>query len=114
MTDPELPRQPVIVTVTAEIDKNNSVDVYKQICAAVVPGVGIVIADLTRTRFCGSSGVREIYRAYEQAVQNGTDMRIVIPPGQVMRVMELVGLDRVLPIYASLRAALDPKLPVDN
>jgi anti-anti-sigma factor len=99
---------PVIVTVPAEIDKNNSVDVYKQLCTAVVPGAGVIVADLTGARFCDSSGIREIYHAREHAVENGTDMRIVIPPGgQVMRVMELAGLDRVLPIYPTVWAALD-------
>jgi anti-sigma B factor antagonist len=98
----------------AEIDKDNSVDVCMQLFAAVVPEAGTVVADLTRTRFCDSSGVREIYHAHEHALHNGTDMRIVIPPGQVMRVMELVGLDRYLPIYPSLDAALDQELPVDK
>jgi anti-anti-sigma factor len=96
----------VVVTVPAEIDKSNSVDVYKQLCAAVVPGAGVVVADLTGTTFCDSSGVREIYHAYEHALETGADMRIVIPHGQVMRVIELVGLDRVLPMYPSFRAAL--------
>ena len=114
MTDLVSGRPPVIVTLPAEIDQSNSIDVFMQICAAVMPGDGIFVADLTRTRFCDSTGVREIYHAHEHALQKGSDMRIVIPPGQVMRVMELIGLDRYLPIYPSLRAALDQELPVDK
>jgi anti-anti-sigma regulatory factor len=59
----------------------NSLDVYNQLCAAVVPGGGVVVADLTGTVFCDSSGLRELYHAYEYAQAAGTEMRLVLPPG---------------------------------
>ena len=101
-------RQPTVVTMPDEIDIGNSLEVYDQLCAAVVPEGGIVVVDLTGTTFCDSSCVRELYHAYEYAREAGTEMRLVVPPGPVMRVFQLVGLDQVLPIYPMLAAALRP------
>ncbi|HKR68413.1 MAG TPA: STAS domain-containing protein [Streptosporangiaceae bacterium] len=100
--------KPGIVQVTREIDMTNSLEVYNDLCAAaaVQPAGGMVVADLTGTRFCDSSGVREICHAREYALITRIDMRLVIPPGPVMRVFQLLGLDQELPVYETLSAAL--------
>ena len=48
---------PVVVVLPAEIDVTNSEQVYDRLVAALTPGVDIVIADMTSTSFCDSSGV---------------------------------------------------------
>ena len=97
----------VVVTLPAEIDIANSDDVYMEICSAITSASGVVVADLTGTAFCDCSGAREISCAWQFAAQAGVELRLVIPPGRVLRFLQLTGLDRVWLPYPTLHAALD-------
>lgn len=98
---------PVVVVLPAEIDVTNSEQVCEQLVAALAPGVDTVIADMTSTVFCDSSGVHAIMHAYESATARGAGMRLAVSPAtSVRRVLELVGVSRLMPVYASLAEAL--------
>ena len=72
MTDDQVARGvPVVVALPVEIDVTNCDQVHDQLIAALEPGVGIVVADLTSTVFCDSSGVHAIMRAHERATARG-------------------------------------------
>jgi anti-anti-sigma regulatory factor len=47
---------PEIVTLSAEIDLTNAPQAGDELCAALGPGAAVVIADMSRTAFCDSSG----------------------------------------------------------
>ena len=70
------------------------------------PGVETVIADMTATTFCDSSGISMLVRAHKQAVANGTELRLVVPATAVLRSLALASIDHLLPIYPSLSMAL--------
>ena len=75
------------------------------------PGVAVVIADLTTTRFCDSAGLRHLLQAHRHAVGTGVQLRLVIPPrGPVGRVIELTGINRHVPVYPTLQLATDDSL----
>ena len=98
---------PVVVVLPAEIDVTNSEQVYEQLVAVLAPGVNTVIADLTSTVFCDSSGVHAIMHAYESAAARDVRMRLAVSPTtSVHRVLELVGVGRLMPVHASLQEAL--------
>jgi anti-sigma B factor antagonist len=61
---------------------------------------------MTATTFCDSSGMAAIVAAYQQAVEAGADMRLVIGHLAARRVFELSGIDTVISIYPDLPAAL--------
>jgi anti-sigma B factor antagonist len=99
---------PVVVVLPAEIDVTNSEQVYEQLLAALAPGVSTVVADLTSTVFCDSSGVHAIMHAYESAAARDVRMRLAVSPAtSVRRVLELIGVGRLMPVYPSLAEALD-------
>jgi anti-sigma B factor antagonist len=99
---------PVVVVLPAEIDVTNSEQVYEQLLAALAPGVSTVVADLTSTVFCDSSGVHAIMHAYESAAARDVRMRLAVSPAtSVRRVLELIGVGRLMPVHASLQEALD-------
>jgi anti-sigma B factor antagonist len=81
--------------------------VFMDICSAITSGIGVVVADLTDTRFCDCSGIREISHAWRCAMEAGVELKFVIPPGPVLRVVKLTGLDQVWQPYPTLRAAMD-------
>jgi anti-anti-sigma factor len=96
----------VVIALPAEIDMANADRVGQQLGAALAPGVATVIADMTATRFCDSSGISVLVRAHKQAAASRTELRLVVPSGAVLRALTLVRMDDVLPIYPSLSQAL--------
>jgi anti-sigma B factor antagonist len=98
---------PVIVVLPAEIDVTNAAQVLAKLAAALAPGVSLVIADMTSTVFCDTSGVRMLVDAHDRAVTDDIGFRIAIPPqGSVRRVLELTGIIRMLPVYPDLDEAI--------
>ena len=95
-----------VVALPAEIDIASADQVGQQFGAAFAPGVKTVIADMTATRFCDSSGISVLVRAHKQAAASRTELRLVVPSGAVLRALTLVRMDDVLPIYPSLSQAL--------
>jgi anti-anti-sigma factor len=96
----------VVIALPAEIDMANADQVGQQFGSAFTPAVGTVIADMTATTFCDSSGISMLVRAHKQAVANKTELRLVVPSMIVLRALRLVGMDDLLPIYPSLAQAL--------
>lgn len=96
-----------VVTLPVEIDFTNAQEVSDQISAALGPGVTAVIADLSATIFCDSSGLRQLLLAHERASANGTQLRFAIPLAcPVRRILNLTGTDSVLAIYQTLDEAI--------
>ena len=108
MEDQAAPNVPVVAVLPGEIDVTNSEQVYEQLVAVLTPGVKTVIADMTSTVFCDSSGVHAIMHAYESAAARDVRMRLAVSPAtSVRRVLELIGVSRLMPVYPSLAEALD-------
>jgi anti-sigma B factor antagonist len=96
----------IVVTLPGEIDLANAARVGEELNAAFGPGVGIVIADMSGTRFCDTSGIHALVMAHQRAKANDIEFRMVVPPGEIRRVLEILHLDTVLAIYPRLDVAL--------
>jgi anti-sigma B factor antagonist len=97
---------PTVVTLPAEIDTTNADRVSADLHAALAPGVTTVVVDMTATTFCDSRGIRELVLVHKHAAASGTALRLVVTSASVLRVMSVLGIDAVLPIYPSLQEAL--------
>jgi anti-sigma B factor antagonist len=107
MDDQAARTAPVVVVLPAEIDVTNSGQVHDQLIAAFAPDVDLVIADLTSTNFCDSSGVHAIMRAYERAAARDIRLWLAVQQdGSVRRVLQLTGVGRLVPVYPSLQEAM--------
>ena len=106
MKDQRRTARSVIVILPDEIDVVNAESVYEQLNSAFVPGVAVVVADMTSTSFCDSSGFGLITLAHQHATALLGQLRLAIPPGDVRRILQLLGLDQVLLVYPTLKAAL--------
>jgi anti-anti-sigma factor len=110
MDEPATGASPALVTLPAEIDITNARDVRCQLnAAALSPGVGIVIADMTTTCFCDSMGVRALLLAHQQTARGGAELRLLRPGDAVRRVLKVMGADQVLAIFDSLGDAMAPR-----
>ena len=58
---------PEIVAFPPEVDINNAACFGVELLAALRPGVAVVIADMTLTEFCDSSGMRHLLIANHRA-----------------------------------------------
>jgi len=97
---------PVVLALPAEIDVTNCDSVAVSL-ALSIDNAALVIADLTGTVFCDSSGMQVLFAAHQRAVARGCSLRMVVRPGDsVARVLALVGLDRILAIYDSVVDAM--------
>jgi anti-sigma B factor antagonist len=100
--------KPVVVVLPAEIDVTNSDGVHEQLIAALASGVDTVIADMTSTSFCDSSGVHAIMRAHERATTQDITLRLAVSPGgSVRRVLQLTGAVLVMPVHSSVQEAIE-------
>jgi anti-sigma B factor antagonist len=106
VADPDSVPWPTVVALPAEIDMANADDVGEQLRSAFTPGVTIVVADLTFTVFCDSYGMRSLVLAHRCAAAHHAQLRLVVSYASVLQVLKLAGLDRLLPVYPSLGAAL--------
>lgn len=96
---------PVVVALPEEIDITNADSMRERLRSAVSPGVTVVIGDMTATAFCDMSGWRNLLSAHDGAETCGVQLRLVVHPGGVRRVLKLVGFDCLLSVYPSLDSA---------
>ena len=109
MSDQTARTTPVVVVLPAEIDVTNSELVHDRLVAALTPGVSVIVADMTATTFCDSSGVHAVIFAHEAADARGVEMRLAVSAdGSVQRVLQLIGVSSVMPVYPSVAEATDP------
>jgi len=96
----------VVVTFPGEIDMGNAARVGEELNAAFDAGAAIVVADMSGTRFCDTSGIHALVMAHKRAKASNIRFRVVVRPGEVRRVLEIVRLDTVLALYPRLDIAL--------
>jgi anti-sigma B factor antagonist len=96
--------QQAVVTLPAEIDAVNAGTVRQALLAGARHDAAVLIIDMSRTTFCDSAGVQVIIDTYNQAAAARTRLRLVATA--VVRILTLVGVDQLMPIYPTLEAAL--------
>jgi anti-sigma B factor antagonist len=103
------PANTIVLALPAEIDLTNARCLCGDLGAALASGATVVVADMTATTFCDSSGARVLVLAWEQAAMTNIELRLVVPSAAIQRGFALMGLEGFLPFYPSLNAALTPQ-----
>jgi anti-sigma B factor antagonist len=110
MSDPppraSAPSRPLVFTMPLVLDAGNAAQIGEQLEEAITPGVTTIVADLTRTTFCDPAAARMLARAQRRAIGVDAGLRLAGPCASVLDVLELTGLDRMLPVYPDLAGAL--------
>jgi len=96
--------QHAVIAMPAEIDVANTDEIRQELLPAVSLGAAVLVIDMSETTFCDSAGVQAIIAAHKQAAATGTQLRLVAPG--VRRILTLVGIDQLVPLYPTLQAAL--------
>jgi anti-sigma B factor antagonist len=95
-----------IAALPAEIDVTNSADVASLLAAVVAQLPDVLTADMTGTTFCDSSGIHALARAHRLAAANGCELRLAIGDSPARRILELTGLNQVVPVFANVEQSL--------
>jgi anti-anti-sigma factor len=100
-----------IVTLPEQIDVTNAGQIREELLLVINQGAAALIADMTATVSCDHAGADAVVRAYRRAVVNGIQLRLVVTAQIVRRVLSINGLDRLIPIYPCLEAAVAAGAP---
>jgi anti-sigma B factor antagonist len=95
-----------VVAAPGEVDLTNSDGLRDALLGALNAGALGLIVDMTGATFCDSAGITAITRAARRAADNESSMRIAATAPAVLRVLSLVGLDRLIDVYPSVTEAL--------
>ena len=95
-----------VVTAPEEIDLTNVPGLRAALQAAAAAGSPALVVDMTRTRFCDSAGLRVLMDAHKRAVAEGGAVLLAVPAAAVRRVLEITGIDQVIPHFATLDEAV--------
>jgi anti-sigma B factor antagonist len=95
-----------VVEAPEEIDITNAPMLRSALLEAAAHGPGMLVADLSRTQFCDSSGLHTLLAAHKRAQAEGGELLLVLHGTTVLRVFALTGIDRMIPSFTSLADAL--------
>jgi PAS domain S-box-containing protein len=95
-----------VVTFPEQVGVTDAARIGEQLLGALGQGAVIVIADMSATVRCDQAGADAVARACLRAAACQAELRLVITAPDVRRLMSAEGLDRLVPVYASLEAAL--------
>jgi anti-anti-sigma factor len=96
-----------VIAAPDEIDTTTAGQLRAALFEWQTQGYTTVVIDLTGTRFCDSTGLRELVWAHKRAVADGGGLRLVFSAeGAFARIFTVTGLDGIVPRYATVQQAL--------
>ena len=98
--------QVAVVTLPVEIDVTNAEPIREELLAVLNQGAVLLVADMSKTDFCDSSGVSALVRVFRHAATSATALRLVVITPAVLRVLSITGVDRLVDVFPSVVASL--------
>jgi anti-sigma B factor antagonist len=95
-----------VVTLAGEIDLTNSSTLQTDVETIIESASGPVIMDWSQVGFCDSSGINTVVVLARHARTHSIGLALAGVRGRVANVFTLTSLDRVVPLYPDVDAAL--------
>lgn len=89
-----------------EVDLTSADALRDALLSVLNAGARGLVVDMTGTTFCDSAGITALTRAARRATANECTMRLAVTEPAVLRVLNLVGIDRLIDVYPSVREAV--------
>ena len=98
-----------VVIISGDLDAATAPRLHAELTQLAADGVDRVVLDLRRMTFVDSFGLGVIVSAKRRLSQDGNALCLVADADQrtLRRVLDITGLDRVLPVHASVTEAVD-------
>jgi anti-sigma B factor antagonist len=94
-----------VLLLPAEVDISSADLLRDQLLGLINDGVAVLIVDMSLTTFCDSAAVGALITAHRRAGEAGVVLRLVAAQAGVLRVMTIIGVDRLIPVYPTVSAA---------
>ncbi|GAB1331568.1 STAS domain-containing protein [Streptomyces sennicomposti] len=94
-----------VVTLAGEIDHHTG-DTLRHALDAT-DGATRIVADLGQVTFMDSSGINILLTAHHTAATAGGWLRLAAPTPNVLRTLQIVGIDEVIDCHPTLTSALE-------
>lgn len=95
-----------VVTAAGEIDLTNADGLRDALLSALNAGALGLVVDLTAATFLDSAGVSALVRASRRAAATEASLRLAVTGPAVLRVLNLVGIDRLVDVHPSVTEAV--------
>ncbi|MET9695191.1 STAS domain-containing protein [Streptomyces sp. NPDC006514] len=94
-----------VLEIAGDLDYDHAPRLRQAVTAlSLEPGQRLVL-DLSRIRFCDSSGITALIVARNHAVAAQAEIALAAVPDNTIRILRIVGLDRVFTIHADVDTA---------
>jgi anti-sigma B factor antagonist len=95
-----------IYRLRGSLDLATAPSVRAALVEVAAAGQHDIVVDLTQLEFLDSTGLGALIGAHRRALENGGNLRLAVGEGRIARLLNITGLMRVFPVYASLEDAL--------
>jgi anti-sigma B factor antagonist len=95
-----------VITVHGEIDVATSPTLRERLIGLVNGGATRLVLDLETVDFLDSTGLGTIVSILKRVRTHGGDLRLVCTEARIRRLFEITGLDKALPLHASVDDAI--------
>ena len=102
------PEDARVVHVRGEVDMSHEEELRSELRAAVAADARGVVVDLTECEFIDSSGVRALLlsrEAHHREEEGSERLAVAASSEQILRILSVMGLDRVIPIRSTVEEA---------
>jgi len=97
----------LVVPMPGQVDIATAESVRQSLLTTRHSVASVVVADLTSTDYCDSTGFRTLAEMHRALAAKGKELRLAATPaGAVARTLALLELDQVLPAYRNVDAAM--------
>jgi len=95
-----------VIAVGGDLDMSAAPDLRATIHAALEDGAVTLVVDLSQATFIDSTGIGTLMAALNRLKASGGSLELVCSEPNLLRVFEIVGLNRRLSIHSTTDAAL--------
>ncbi|WP_165975473.1 STAS domain-containing protein [Actinomadura rubrisoli] len=100
-----------VVKPHGELDIATAPALRERLTGLLRPGIRLLVLDLSGVTFCDAAGLAVLVGTRRRANPRGIVMLLAAPGPQVLRVLRATGLERSLPVRATVAEALAEPVP---
>ena len=95
-----------VVAARGEVDVTSVAVLEEALDAQFEAGTRSVVVDFLGVTFLDSTGLSALVRAHRRCAASGGRLALVMADPQLLRLLAVTGLDRLIPAFATVDAAL--------
>ncbi|KAF2780443.1 STAS domain-containing protein [Streptomyces coelicoflavus] len=94
-----------VLHILGDLDYTTAHQLREHLTALTLQRGQRLVLDLARLDFCDSSGITVLIAAHNQATAAHATLVLAAVPDNTLRILRIVGLDQLFPLYADTTAA---------